>query len=86
MEFRRFLKSQILQRGETSLLFASHTLAEIELLADRIAIIDSGRLLTCDTPSALKRQTDTSNLEEAFMRLTGFRSPEETGDSKGSTE
>ena len=43
MEFRRFLKIEVLQRGQTSLLFASHTLAEIELLADRVAIIDSGR-------------------------------------------
>lgn len=86
MEFRRFLKSEILRRGDTSILFASHTLAEVELLADRVAIIDSGRLLACDTPSALKRQTGSSSLEDAFLRLTGFRAATETGDSKGSTE
>jgi len=34
-EFRRFLKSEILRPGHTSLLFASHTLSEVELLADR---------------------------------------------------
>ena len=86
MEFRRFLKSQVLERGETSLLFASHTLSEIELLADRVAIIDSGRLLACDTPEALKRDTKTSNLEEVFLRLTGFRSPEESGEAEGAGE
>ena len=86
MEFRRFLKSGILQSGQTSLLFASHTLAEIELLADRVAIIDSGRVLACDTPSNLRRQTNTANLEEVFLRLTGFRSPDEPSVSKDPVE
>jgi ABC-2 type transport system ATP-binding protein len=81
MEFHRFLKSEILRRGETSLLFASHTLAEVELLADRVAIIDSGRLLACDTPSALKHQTGVASLEDVFLRLTGFRTPTQTEDS-----
>lgn len=75
LEFRRFLKSEVLQRGATTLLFASHTLPEVELLADRIAIIDSGRLLACDTLSALKARTGTSTLEDAFLRLTGRERP-----------
>jgi sodium transport system ATP-binding protein len=70
-EFRRFLKSEVLRDGDTSLLFASHTLPEVELLADRIAIIDAGRLLACDTLPALKLTTGAVTLEDAFMRLTG---------------
>jgi ABC-type multidrug transport system ATPase subunit len=70
-EFRRFLKTEILHRGHTSLLFASHTLPEVEFLADRVAVIDAGRLLACDTPSTLKRSTGSSSLEEVFLRLTG---------------
>jgi sodium transport system ATP-binding protein len=70
-EFRRFLKSEILRNGHTSLLFASHTLPEVELLADRVAVIDAGRLLACDSPSNLKRSTGVSSLEEVFLRLTG---------------
>jgi ABC-type multidrug transport system ATPase subunit len=70
-EFRRFLKSEVLRSGDTSLLFASHTLPEVELLADRIAIIDSGRLLACDTLAALKRTTGATTLEDAFLRFTG---------------
>jgi ABC-type multidrug transport system ATPase subunit len=70
-EFRRFLKSEVLRRGDTSLLFASHTLPEVELLADRIAVIDAGRLLACDTLATLKRTTGTATLEDAFMHLTG---------------
>jgi sodium transport system ATP-binding protein len=70
-EFRRFLKSQVLRGGHTSLLFASHTLAEVELLADRVAVIDAGHLLACETVSTLKRSTGASSLEEVFLRLAG---------------
>jgi ABC-type multidrug transport system ATPase subunit len=77
-EFRRFLKMEILRRGGTSLLFASHTLPEVELLADRVAVIDAGRLLACDTPSSLMLSTGASSLEEVFLRLTarGADAPE----------
>jgi ABC-type multidrug transport system ATPase subunit len=75
-EFRRFLKDEILRRGDTSLLFASHTLSEIEALADRIAVIDAGRLLLCDTLSTLKRKTSATSLEEAFLCMTG-RNPQQ---------
>ena len=71
MEFRRFLKKEIVQAAGTSLLFASHTLPEVELLADRVAVIDRGRLLGCDTPAALKQRTHSTTLEEMFLKLTG---------------
>lgn len=80
-EFRRFLKAEVLRRGQTSLLFASHTLPEVELLADRVAVIDAGRLLACDTPSTLKLSTGCASLEEVFLRLSGRArelSPEES--------
>lgn len=70
-EFRRFLKTEILRRGETTLLFASHALSEIELLADRIAVIDAGRLLACGSLAELKQVTGAASLEDAFLRLTG---------------
>lgn len=75
-EFRRFLKGEILRRGNTSLLFASHTLSEVELLADRVAVIEKGRLLACDTPAALKRYTSSDTMEDAFLRITGRPSHE----------
>jgi ABC-type multidrug transport system ATPase subunit len=69
-EFRRFLKAQILESGNTSLLFASHTLPEVELLADRVAVIDRGRILAFDTPAGLKAQAQNATLEDVFLRLT----------------
>ncbi len=78
-EFRRFLKSEILRGGETTLLFASHALSEIELLADRIAVIDAGRLLACGSLHELRQRTGAASLEDAFLRLTGHR-PDLSGD------
>ncbi len=79
-EFRRFLKSEILRDGQTSLLFVSHTLPEVELLADRVAVLHAGRLLACDTPTALKRKTGSATLEEVFLRLAGHRTETFSGD------
>jgi ABC-type multidrug transport system ATPase subunit len=74
VEFRRYLKSELMKRGTVSLLFASHTLPEVEILADRVAVIDQGRLLEMDSPSAILRKTACPSLEQAFFKLTG-RSP-----------
>jgi ABC-type multidrug transport system ATPase subunit len=70
-EFRNFLKDHVLRGGTRATLFASHTLAEVEMLADRVAIIDRGRLLACDSVAALKRRTGAHSLEELFFRITG---------------
>jgi len=78
-DFRHFLKTEVLARKDTSLLFASHTMQEIELLADRVAILDEGKLLAFDTPTALRARTLSASLEEAFARLTG-RHPYSAGE------
>jgi ABC-type multidrug transport system ATPase subunit len=70
-DFRRFLKIEVLQRQGTSLLFASHTLPEIEFLADRVAILRDGELIAIGTPQELKSKARAASLEEAFAVLTG---------------
>jgi len=70
-DFRRFLKAEILGRQGTTLIFASHTLPEIEYLADRIALLDDGRLIDFDSPAELKARANAATLEDAFSRLTG---------------
>ena len=70
-EFRRYLKSEVVARQGTSLLFASHTLPEIEFLADRVAVLDKGKLVAFDAPASLKARYGVASLEEAFYRLTG---------------
>jgi ABC-type multidrug transport system ATPase subunit len=70
-EFRLFLKKNILARREACLLFASHTLPEIEYLADRVAILHQGALIAFDAPATLAKAHGCSSLEEVFVRLTG---------------
>ncbi|MGD0583092.1 MAG: ATP-binding cassette domain-containing protein [Bacteroidales bacterium] len=51
--------------------FTTHYMDEAEKIADRIAIIDHGRIVVTGTPSELKVQTNSGTLEEAFLALTG---------------
>ncbi len=69
-EFRRFLREEIVGRGETTLLFATHTLAEAEAMADRVAILHGGQVLAFAAPAELIRASHAASLEEALARLT----------------
>lgn len=69
-DFRKFLKRELIEQRGTTVVFASHTLEEVALLADRVAILDAGRLVACDTPSALLQQTGAPTLEAALRKLT----------------
>jgi ABC-2 type transport system ATP-binding protein len=68
-EFRRFLLQRIVAERGTTVLFASHTLAEVEQLAGRIAVLDKGRMLICDTPSAVKAAAGAETLENSLEIL-----------------
>lgn len=51
--------------------FTTHYMEEADRVADRIAIIDHGRIVIQGTPEELKLQTKTQSLEDAFLALTG---------------
>jgi ABC-type multidrug transport system ATPase subunit len=70
-EFRRFILHNIVGAHGATLIFASHTLAEVEQLAGRVAVLDGGRLLACDTSAGLKSAAGASTLEESLEHLTG---------------
>jgi ABC-2 type transport system ATP-binding protein len=59
----------------------THYMEEAEKIAQRIAVIDHGRIVAEGTSEKLKEQTRTSSLEEAFLKLTGreIRDEEATG-------
>ncbi len=46
-------------------------LEEAEALADRVAVIEAGRLVSIDTVAGMKDATGAPSLEGAFLRLTG---------------
>jgi len=68
-DFRRFLKNELVRRLGTTLLFASHTLSEVEEVADRIVLLDEGKVIACDTSAQLRSVTGAATLEGALARL-----------------
>lgn len=68
-EFRRFLAEEIVRRRGTTLVFASHTLLEIEQLAGRAALLDRGRLIACDTVERLTASAGAGTFEQAIETL-----------------
>ena len=52
---RDFTKDWLRENPERTLLLTTHYMAEADELCDRIAIIDHGKVLACDTPANLKR-------------------------------
>lgn len=57
-----------LNRAGTTILLTTHYLEEAEQLCDRIAIINHGRLVACDTTSALLRRLDNKALTVTIDR------------------
>jgi ABC-2 type transport system ATP-binding protein len=54
-----------------TIFFTTHYMEEAERNADRIAVIDDGKIITTGSPTALMADTNTDNLEDAFLALTG---------------
>src|SRR5256714_7915446 len=69
----RLLKDLLRQEADrgTTVFLSSHSLDVVEQLADRIAIIDHCRLISCGDLTSLRRQAASNgSLEEVFLRLT----------------
>ncbi len=61
--------------------FTTHYMEEAERIAQRIAIIDHGKIIAQGTPEELRIQTKTTTLEDAFLQLTGNVIREEESNS-----
>jgi len=68
---RRFILQTLreLNAHGVTIVYTTHYMDEVQRLCDRVAIMDAGRILICDSLSALLRQA--SDLESLFLRLTG---------------
>lgn len=55
----------------TTLVYTSHQLNEAELLCDRIALIDEGKIIANDTLASLLSSHNENGLEGLFLKLTG---------------
>lgn len=56
--------------GKTIVL-TTHYMEEAEVLCKRIAIMDHAKIITLNTPQALREEHHVQTLEEVFLKLTG---------------
>jgi ABC-2 type transport system ATP-binding protein len=64
------IKSLNAERKMTIFL-TTHYMEEAEAIADKIAVIDHGKIIESGTVEEIKQRTETESLEDAFLKLTG---------------
>lgn len=65
-----YIKNLNKEEGVT-VFFTTHYMEEAERVADKIAVIDYGKIIARGSVEELKQQTGAHTLEEAFLSLTG---------------
>jgi ABC-2 type transport system ATP-binding protein len=56
---------------KVTVMLTTHYMDEADRVAHRVGVIDHGKLVAVGTPQAIKEQTGTETLEDAFLKLTG---------------
>jgi len=71
----RILRAMIkeLKALGVTIFLTTHYIEEAEQLCDRVAILVNGTIKTVDTPKNLMAKTNSKNLEEAFIEITGLK-------------
>jgi ABC-2 type transport system ATP-binding protein len=80
-EVQAFVR-EMRERHDVSILLCTHDLDEAEALAERVGILDRGRLVALDTAACLRRRYAAVSLEEAFLSATGRALTEEDEDDR----
>lgn len=67
---------ELQQEDGTTIVLTTHDMNEAEILCDRIAIMDRGKVVALDTPAGLRTLVPAQNghaatLEDVFLALTG---------------
>jgi len=70
LEVQDFIR-EIRTNHDSTILLCTHDLTEAENLAERVGILDRGRLLVLEPADDLKRRYGSATLEEAFFAATG---------------
>ena len=66
---------------KVTVFLTTHYMDEADRVAHRVGVIDHGKLVAVGTPAEIKQQTDSENLEEAFLKLTGSTIRDESAGS-----
>ena len=66
-EVREIIRN--IAKSGTSVIISSHNMFEVELLCERVAMINKGRIVLEGTPKELLERFGAENLEEVFMKV-----------------
>lgn len=83
-QHRNHLWALVKQRNSAdgvTVFLTTHYMDEAERSAQRVAVIDHGKLVAVGTPAELKRRTSTDSLEDAFLAMTGKSVREDGADA-----
>jgi ABC-2 type transport system ATP-binding protein len=72
---------QLNQTEGVTVFLTTHYMDEADRVAQRIAVIDHGKIVAEGSPQELKQQTKRDSLEEAFLALTGSTIRDESATS-----
>jgi ABC-2 type transport system ATP-binding protein len=81
LEVQDFIR-EVRRTHDATILLCTHDLQEAEILADRIGILDRGKLIALGPASELKEQYKAETLEDAFFSATGRSFEEEDEDAE----
>jgi ABC-2 type transport system ATP-binding protein len=79
LEVQEFVR-EVRTVHDATILLCTHDLAEAESLADRVGILDRGRLLFLETVPEIRERFGVATLEEAFFAATGREFEQESDD------
>ncbi|HWE86037.1 MAG TPA: ATP-binding cassette domain-containing protein [Terracidiphilus sp.] len=69
------------ERERVTVMLTTHYMDEADRVAHRIGVIDHGKLVAQGTPKEIKESTGTDTLEDAFLKLTGSTTRDESANS-----
>lgn len=69
------------QTEGVTVFLTTHYMDEADRVANRIAVIDHGKIVAQGTPAELREQTGKTSLEDAFLELTGSTIRDESANS-----
>jgi ABC-2 type transport system ATP-binding protein len=81
LEVQEFIR-EVRKTHDATILLCTHDLAEAEALAERIGILDGGRLVALEPAAKLKARFGAATLEEAFFVATGKTLGDEPDDGE----
>ena len=84
LEVQDFIR-EVWTSHDATILLCTHDLREAEVLADRVGILDRGKLIALDAAEEIKERYGAETLEDAFMAATGraFEAEEDEDAERG---